>query len=287
MNSYEMRQEARRQRLLSLADRLESEGNARYKHARELASIIPMGQPILVGHHSEGRDRRFRAKLHDKFGRAFEDMRKAEAMRRKAASVGTGGISSDDPEAVVKLRAELAGLEAMQEFMKKANTVIRAFHKAGVRNADSGELWGKYLAKLRELRPSISDSSAQKLLEPDFCGRIGFADYQLQNNGANVRRIKARIEQLSAKAKAVEALAAEGITERVHETEGYKVRENLELNRVQLLFPGKPSEKVRAVLKSHGFRWSPTEGAWQRHLNDAIVWSAKQGPIASAIKGAM
>jgi len=34
VNSYEQRQEARRQLLLSLAARLESEGNARYKHAK-------------------------------------------------------------------------------------------------------------------------------------------------------------------------------------------------------------------------------------------------------------
>lgn len=38
---------------------------------------------------------------------------------------------------------------------------------------------------------------------------------------------------------------------------------------VQLVFPGKPSEAVRTILKGYGFRWSPYEGAWQRQLNNA------------------
>ncbi len=33
--------------------------------------------------------------------------------------------------------------------------------------------------------------------QPDFCGRTGFPDYALQNNNANIRRIKQRIEELS------------------------------------------------------------------------------------------
>ena len=44
--------------------------------------------------------------------------KEAQEAERRAASVGSGGISSDDPEAVVKLRERLAELEAEQEAMK-------------------------------------------------------------------------------------------------------------------------------------------------------------------------
>ncbi len=47
------------------------------------------------------------------------------------------------------------------------------------------------------------------------------------------------------------------------------VVENVDVNRVQIVFPGKPEEAVRAVLKQNGFRWARSEGAWQRQLNDA------------------
>ena len=35
-----------------------------------------------------------------------------------------------------------------------------------------------------------------RLREPDFCGRIGYPAYLLQNNNANIRRIRGRIEEL-------------------------------------------------------------------------------------------
>ncbi len=37
--------------------------------------------------------------------------------------------------------------------------------------------------------------------------------------------------------------------------------------RLQLIFDGKPEENTRNILKSNGFRWSPKNMAWQRHLN--------------------
>jgi hypothetical protein len=35
-----------------------------------------------------------------------------------------------------------------------------------------------------------------------------------------------------------------------------------------IFFPGKPDEKTRDSLKSSGFRWSPSSGAWQAYRND-------------------
>lgn len=266
MNHYEQRQEARRQRLLRIAERFQSEGNARYQRARQMADAIPFGQPILVGHHSEKRDRNYRARIHSNFGKAFELNDKAKDYAARAAAVGTGGVSSDDPEAVAKLRAQLKRLEQLQDFMTKANKVVRVFWTAGVRDAEAGELWTRYCAKLRELRPALTDSQCAAMLKPDFAGRIGFASYQLANNGANVRRIKARLAALEQRAQVVAAAVESGEASRVHECAGYQVIENLEANRLQVKFPGKPSYEVRKLLKSHGFRWAPSAGVWQRML---------------------
>jgi hypothetical protein len=60
------------------------------------------------------------------------------------------------------------------------------------------------------------------------------------------------------------------------EINGVLLVENTDAARIQLVFQSKPEEKVRALLKSHGFRWSPIEGAWQRQLNNAGIYAANQ-----------
>ena len=46
-----------------------------------------MGQPILVGHHSEKGDRRYREKIHNTFGKSFEKKDKAKYYADKAESI--------------------------------------------------------------------------------------------------------------------------------------------------------------------------------------------------------
>lgn len=60
------------------------------------------------------------------------------------------------------------------------------------------------------------------------------------------------------------------------EGDGYKLVENAELGRIQFLFDGKPDEATRALLKANGFRWSPSQGAWQRMLNDNGRYAAQK-----------
>lgn len=254
MNEYEAKQDRRKERLLDLADRMQAASDAAYKRARDMASIIPMGQPILVGHHSEKRDRNYRARIWRTQDRCLELQRKAEYFRQKAQSVGKGGISSDDPEAVVKLRDELEKCEKAQARMKQANSVIRAQKKSGE---------AAQLSALVAL--GFTQSQGLKLLTPDFCARIGFPNYALTNNNANIRRIKERIETLGKVAARAEQ------DDKEHDCGSYRVVECFSENRVRVFFPSKPSEAVRSILKSNGFRWSPDAGAWQRMLNGGVV----------------
>ena len=81
-----------------------------------------------------------------------------------------------------------------------------------------------------------------------------------------MRRIKARIELLEKQA-----------TRETKETRlesGVRLIENDEANRLQLIFEGKPSAEIRAELKSRGFRWAPSEGAWQRQLSNGARHAA-------------
>ena len=79
------------------------------------------------------------------------------------------------------------------------------------------------------------------------------------------RRLKGRVGQLEAKAATPDREPVEIGDVRVEEGD----------NRVRVIFPGKPTESVRAKLKSNGFHWSKSEGAWQR-MSSQWAWDLAQ-----------
>ena len=60
------------------------------------------------------------------------------------------------------------------------------------------------------------------------------------------------------------------------EFEGGKVVANAETNRLQVFFDEIPSTELRQELKSRGFHWARSEGAWQRQLTDNAIYSASR-----------
>lgn len=81
-----------------------------------------------------------------------------------------------------------------------------------------------------------------------------------------------RRERAAERAQLSEEAKGEIFKER--EAAGVRLVENTTLDRVQLIFPGKPDEETRADLKRSAFRWSPREGAWQRKLTRNGIWAA-------------
>ena len=185
--------------------------------------------------------------------RNLEEWNYIQGLLDKIRSVGTGGISSDDPQAVEKLEAKLAALEKHQELMKAANSATR------MKAPPPGE------ATLAELGDTPEDIA--KLREPDFSGRIGYPAYLLQNNNANIRRIRGRIEELKKRSEN---------TPEGWEFDGGRVVMNTTENRLQIIFDGKPDADVRTELKGEGFRWAPSQGAWQRQLTDNAMRAARR-----------
>ncbi len=268
MNDYESKLEAKRERLLNAAERAQADSQAAFKRAD--LSHIPMGQPVLVGHHSEGRHRRDLARADAAMGRSVERSRDAEELQRRAEAVGTGGISQDDPEAVHKLKEELAGLEKQHELDKANNKIVNAALKRVTKSPGTPpESWAK--SELEALGCTFLDIA--KLFIPDFCGRYGIPDYVIKNRSANMARIRKRIETLSARN---EAVATGVLVTTSREVAGVTITDNVEANRLQLTFPGKPSDTVRAALKSYGFRWTPSEGVWQSFRSSRANYNAQQ-----------
>lgn len=78
------RAELRADRSEFKAEKTVAESERLYEKAKEMSSVIPMGQPILVGHHSEKRDRNYREKIHNTYGKSFELQDKAAYYKEKA-----------------------------------------------------------------------------------------------------------------------------------------------------------------------------------------------------------
>ena len=161
-------------------------------------------------------------------------------------------ISSDDPQAIEKLTEKLQKCEKEQEFMKKANAYYK---KNGTTKGCEG----------------ISDELAAKLdarvQESYSWDKQPFPSYHITNNGAEIRRIKKRIENIEAN-KGAEFVG--------WNFEGGEAVINEDKNRLQLLFDEKPSDEQRATLKANGFRWAPSDKAWQRQLNQNAFYAANR-----------
>lgn len=263
MNKYEERLQAKRERLEARAARLRAIASSLHTRARSMAAAIPFGQPILIGHHSESRDRNFRGRITRTFRASFDALDRAEAAERRAGTIGTGGISSDDPEALRKLREKLEAAEKAHRMMKEANRIIR---KAGSQEGKMTEL----------VALGFTQEQSENVFKADCFGYVGFAPYSLTNSNGRMMQIKDRIaamERKQARAAVMAAENPEGEAARVEEGQGFTFREDLEENRFMFIFPGKPDEQTRSTLKKNGFKWSPTRGAWVRQISPAGRWA--------------
>ena len=256
MNRYEERKQARIDYYNAQAAKASQRSSALAHESVDMISVIPPGQPILVGHHSETRHRNHLKRADNKMRKSVEEADKADYYANKAeAAESNTAISSDDPEAVTKLEAKLAALEAEQSDMKKVNAY-----------------WRKH--RTMHGYPGLSVEEATQIDEGmktaySWVQKNGPCEsWKLQNNNANMRRIRQRIETL----KKVRALPEDS----GWVFDGGRVEMNTEYNRIQVFFDTKPSEEIRKELKRWGFKWAPSLGVWQRHLNGNGMYAVKQ-----------
>ena len=181
---------------------------------------------------------------HSKMEAVQKYSEKALRAAKKAIAPNRFAVSSDQENALELLQEKLDQAIESQETMKAANKIVKS------KKLSKEEK----LKKLVEIK-GISEKSAKELFEPDYGGRIGFPSYSLTNNNANIRRLKARIEELSIK-KSQET--------KEFKFDGGEIVDNVEDNRLQIFFDEKPDKELRSKLKKRGFKWAPSKKAWQR-----------------------
>lgn len=245
---YEAKRQARYERLLKAAERAQTDGKASLDAGDKMFSVIPFGQPILVGHYSEQRDRNYRQRAHDKISRGYALYEKASQLRERAeASHNNDAIFSDDPSAIEKLEEKISRLEKRQELMKAANKLVRKNDRAG-------------LAAL-----GFSEARISRLFIPDFCGRVGYPDFEIKNNNANIRRLKERLQVVEKK---------QSLHDEDFEVNGVRVEGRPGENRIRLFYPARVDRETFDLLRRHGFRVlrSEGEGAFSAYYNNNALY---------------
>lgn len=242
---YEERKERKIDALHERARKANELANQECNNARDMGSVIPFGQPILVGHHSEGRHRALLKRIDSAHRRASEAFDKAEYYEgRAAAAERNNSISGDDPEALTRYQEKLAELEEAQKYMKAVNKAWKQ---------------GKAALIALGLSEAKSEELANEKSKP--C-----PTWQLSNNSAEIRRVKKRMETL----KKLDSMEDETV-----KFNGGEIVVNTEINRIQIFFDTIPAPEIRALLKSRGFKLARSQGAWQRQRTQNALYTAR------------
>ncbi len=152
-----------------------------------------------------------------------------------------------EPPNVEKLQEELTQCVTLQETMKAVNAHWRK----------TGTCMGA---------PGITDEQAKKMDDKIVNARYEwdrqpFSSYTMTNNNSQIKRLQQKLAEVS------RGFAG-------WEFNGGHAEANTEMNRLQLFFDERPTEQQRAQLKANGFKWAPSQDAWQRQLTDNAIYSA-------------
>lgn len=229
--------------LSSYEKRLAENINARNRTMANCPSVLISG----AGNFPVNKKR----KQNDQMDRLWSEYNDVIKILDKIKTVGKGGVSSDDPDAVEKLEIQLKERTENQELMKAANKYYRK-HKTMER-----------FERLNDFTQEMAYDMVYHLDRFD----VPFPSYSLSNNNAAIKRLKKRLEDLKNRSKKKWA---------EWEFEGGSVKADVGANRLRIYFDGKPDNDLRSKLKHNGFRWAPSVGAWQRQLTDNAYYSIRK-----------
>src|SRR5260221_7397995 len=226
MDDFASKRRRRAERFRELAEKHDNISSGRHFAAGQQLEMIPPGQPILVGHHSEKRHRAHLKRIDRHFAKAKEHHDKAEYFRRRAQAIESNrAIFSDDPDAAEKLIDKVERLKKRQGLMKRANQLIRKDDREGL--ADLG----------------FSGEVIDRLFVADFAGRTGFPGYALTNNSANIRRLEKRLAQM-------QQAQSDQTTEELFR-DAVRLVAHVVANRLPIVVPQIRAARVRPALKQH------------------------------------
>lgn len=232
------RLERKLERRREWAEKAETRSDQLAERSDKMMSIIPMGQPILVGHYSEKRDRNYRNRAWNMMGRSVEQRDLAEHHESKADGLEhqlDRAIFSDDNNAIDALQARIDENEAKREHMKKVNALYRKQDAAG----------------LTEIGVDYEALKAKLAAAGGYWGSAPHLSYKLSNLGQRISRDRKRLEQIKKQnERHAEAEAAPNGVVIKPCNGGY----------CSVTFAEKPDRSILDALRAAGFFWC--KGYW-------------------------
>ena len=147
-DGFNVQEWARRkaERLQGYASNAKRKSDNYYKTSHDLVKDIPLGQPILVGHHSEKAHRNILEKSWNAMGKSVEESKKAESYNERAAywEKKADTINLSMPESIEYFKFELEKAKAKHEGLK--NGTIERSHSYSLTYAKKrvNEMENKY-----------------------------------------------------------------------------------------------------------------------------------------------
>lgn len=221
--------------------------NAYYRNEASCPSILICGGgnfPVKKKNRQNSR----RETLHDEYNRL-------ESYKDKIRNLLTCNqpILSNEADAIERIQDKINDLEADKALMIAINKYYR---KNKTLEGFEDDIPDELQRRIKFAFGFLKDLT-------ESTGHI----FDTTNTNAEINRLKDRLKSLT-------AIKEKGTTEK--EYEGFQVVENAELMRLQIIFEYKPDEETRNVLKSNGFKWAPSQGAWQRQLTPNAKYSLKR-----------
>ncbi len=193
----------RPERLQESAAKHAAKATQHLERSDKMASIIPFGQPILVGHYSEKADRNYRAKIHHQMDKFVEESRIAENLEYKAKSSAAHQRIKENPNLIARriarMRAEhrpqgeidaeqakldaLGGIPADQMAIQKGDIIVYRGWLVLVKRVNKLSITGDYLAFRNEAECFWKNQKCEKTfishkLTPEEVAQIDMSKFK-------------------------------------------------------------------------------------------------------------
>jgi hypothetical protein len=212
--------------------------------------MIPMGQPILVGHHSERHHRRDLERIDSNMRKGIERSNMAENHISKAGGIESAldrSIFSDDSDATSALEDRIRENEAKRERMKTINKLYR--------KADAEGLAAMGL-DLEALRDKLAKAGP-------YWGSAPHLAYELSNLGGRITADRKRLELVKQRQDRTQKAEAAPNGVMIQQCQGEYVR---------VTFAEKPTREILNDLRGAGFWWG------------AGFWAGKADALPASVK---